>query len=280
MASTLKLPGISIYKAYTTFNDTYTSLKRILNDNPNIKITAEVNHQNNAINVDLILNPTRVIIFGNPNLGTPLMQKNQLTGLDLPQKILIYENDKKEVNLSFNNIDYLIERHQLNEISTLNKIAKALDTIVTSAGGNKVVGLENDKINSDFFIINKNSKKSFEETYSGLKELIEKNSNLKIITEVDHQQNASNNGLPLRPTKLIIFGNPKLGTPLMQSKVTTALDLPQKVLIWVDKSNKVTISYNNPDLFISRHEIDENDLYLNKIKAALDKITDVAGGIE
>ncbi|WP_233357660.1 DUF302 domain-containing protein [Haloflavibacter putidus] len=56
----------------------------------------EIDHSQNATSVDLELPPTQVIFFGNPNLGTPLMQKNQLAGLDLPQKVLFYE-DKNQV---------------------------------------------------------------------------------------------------------------------------------------------------------------------------------------
>lgn len=60
-----------------------TALRNTLEANPNISIVAEVDHQANAASVDLTLNPIRIIFFGNPKLGTPLMQKNQLAGLDL-----------------------------------------------------------------------------------------------------------------------------------------------------------------------------------------------------
>jgi len=103
--------GMSFTKSNNTFDKTYDTLQSSLAANPNIRIVTEVNHQMNASSVGLMLEPTRVIFFGNPNLGTPLMQRNQLAGLDLPQKILVYQNELEEVFLGFNNPDFLSPRH-------------------------------------------------------------------------------------------------------------------------------------------------------------------------
>ncbi|MFD2564215.1 DUF302 domain-containing protein [Aquimarina rubra] len=128
-------------------------------------------------------------------------------------------------------------------------------------------------------IVTKESTKSFEETYSTLIEVISNNPNLKIIAELDHQANAASVGLELRPTRIVMFGNPKLGTPLMQNAQTTGLDLPQKIMVWQDEQNVVRISYNDPQYLQQRHEIGGTQEVLNKISAALDKITSVASGL-
>src|SRR5680860_770327 len=78
--------GMDYTKSKVSVDDTYAALRSSLEANPNISIVAEVDHQANAASVDQELNPTKIIFFGNPNLGTPLMQKNQLAGLNLPQK--------------------------------------------------------------------------------------------------------------------------------------------------------------------------------------------------
>ena len=99
--------GMSFTLSTINFEESYTALQSSIAANENIGIVAEVNHAMNAQSVELSLNPTQIIFFGNPNLGTPLMQENQLTGLDLPQKILVYQNDLEEVFLGFNNTSYL-----------------------------------------------------------------------------------------------------------------------------------------------------------------------------
>ncbi|WP_299255830.1 DUF302 domain-containing protein [uncultured Aquimarina sp.] len=139
--------------------------------------------------------------------------------------------------------------------------------------------LERMEISAKQGIIIKESTKSFDETYNTLVEVIKSNPNLKIIAQLDHQANAASVGLKLNPTKIVMFGNPNLGTPLMQSTQTTGLDLPQKILVWKDDQNTVRISYNDPQYLQQRHGIKGVQEVLIKISAALDKITSVASGL-
>ena len=79
--------------------------------------------------------------------------------------------------------------------------------------------------------------------------------NLAVFARVDHSGEAGKVGLTMRPTQLIIFGNPKAGTPLMVASPTLAIDLPLKALVWEDADGKVWLSYNSPDYLTRRHEI-------------------------
>lgn len=114
----------------------------------------------------------------------------------------------------------------------------------------------------------------FQTTYLQVKSKIENNPNLKLIFELDHSENASKKDLSLRPTKLLIFGNPNLGTPLMNVAPTLAIDLPQKIMIY-EESGKVFITYNNPEYLKERHNIEDKDELLNKISNVLNKLTTV-----
>ncbi|GAA3595880.1 DUF302 domain-containing protein [Flavivirga amylovorans] len=126
--------GIISKISHQDFDTTYQKLKGVIENNPNLKIIAELNHQANASSVGLELNPTKIIMFGNPNLGTPLMQNSQTMGLDLPQKILVYQDNEGVVKVSYNNPLYLRDRHSItNQEGILNKIAGALDNITNAA---------------------------------------------------------------------------------------------------------------------------------------------------
>ncbi len=126
--------GIVTKISKNSFSDTYEKLKKVIENNPNLTILLELDHQKNAAKKDLVLNPTRIILFGNPNLGTSLMRSNQSAGLDLPQKILVYENDKGVVNVSYNEPYFLKNRHNLKDVdAVLDKITEALDKITTIA---------------------------------------------------------------------------------------------------------------------------------------------------
>src|SRR5215467_8479951 len=76
---------------------------------------------------------------------------------------------------------------------------------------------------------------------------------LTIFSRVDHAAGAAEVGLPLRPTTLLIFGNAKGGTPLMQVDQTVGIDLPLKALVWEDADGKTWLSYNEPRWIAARH---------------------------
>ena len=76
---------------------------------------------------------------------------------------------------------------------------------------------------------------------------------IPILARIDHSGGAAAMGLEMRPTKLVIFGNARAGTPLMVAAPTLALDLPLKALVWEDADGKVWVSYNTPEYLQERH---------------------------
>jgi len=92
---------------------------------------------------------------------------------------------------------------------------------------------------------------------------------MKVVARIDHSAGAASVDLKLRPTELLIFGNPKVGTPLMQCEQTVAIDLPQKMLIWEDESGAVWLAYNDPGYLAERHDIRGCEGNLKKIGEAL-----------
>ena len=78
---------------------------------------------------------------------------------------------------------------------------------------------------------------------------------ITVFARIDHAAGAASVAMPLRPTKLLIFGNPKAGTPLMQSNQTIGIDLPLKVLGWEDAEGKVWLTYNDPSWLARRHRL-------------------------
>jgi uncharacterized protein (DUF302 family) len=100
-------------------------------------------------------------------------------------------------------------------------------------------------MNTDNGIISKPSKYSVPETLHRL-ETILASKNVKVFAVVDHSGEAEKAGMKMPPTQLLIFGNPKGGTPVMLAAPTAAIDLPLKALAWEDASGKVWLSYNDP----------------------------------
>ncbi|MGM0628625.1 MAG: DUF302 domain-containing protein [Candidatus Fermentibacterota bacterium] len=92
---------------------------------------------------------------------------------------------------------------------------------------------------------------------------------MTVFARIDHAAGADSAGLALRPTELFIFGNPNVGTPLMQCSQSMAIDLPQKMLIWQDESGAVWLSYNDPHYLAERHELQSCDESIAIVAEAL-----------
>ncbi|EPR66384.1 DUF302 domain-containing protein [Cyclobacterium qasimii] len=261
-----------------SLDEAYNALKTSLDNNDQIGIVAEVDHSQNATSVGKELGTTKIIFFGNPNLGTPLMQKNQLAGLDLPQKVLFYSKEDTVFAL-YNSTDYLASRHALGGEPSLTQISAALENLVGGAIQNSLSSSVSQSVTANEGVETVTSSQDFEATYQSLQTIISGNENLTILAELDHQANAQSKGLELRPTKIIIFGNPNLGTPLMQASQTIGLDLPQKILVWEDADGAVHLSYNDPEFLRQRHQITGSDTEIEQITNALQNITNAAGGL-
>jgi uncharacterized protein (DUF302 family) len=105
-------------------------------------------------------------------------------------------------------------------------------------------------------IVNKPSKHSVEVTVDKLKNLLEA-TGVTLFTEIDHAHNAEEVGMDMNPTRLLIFGSARSGTPMMKAAPTIAIDLPLKILVWEDDDGKVWVSYNSAEYLQKRHSLPE-----------------------
>jgi len=96
---------------------------------------------------------------------------------------------------------------------------------------------------------------------------------MEVFARIDHAAGAAEVGLNLRPTELIIFGNARGGTPLMQSAQTIGIDLPLKALVWQDAANKTWLSYNGRGWIARRHGIADKGGVVGKMSEMLGLIT-------
>lgn len=113
-------------------------------------------------------------------------------------------------------------------------------TMATSNSGNGIVTISSDR--------------SVDDTVQKLQDVLQ-SKGIKLFALVDHSGEAAKAGMQMRPTKLLIFGNPKAGTPLMIASPSIAIDLPLKILVSEDADGKVWVSYNSPGYLQSRHAL-------------------------
>ena len=124
-------------------------------------------------------------------------------------------------------------------------------------------------------LVTKRSAYPVAETMDRLERAV-KDRQLIVVARVDHAAAAQKAGLTLRPTQLLIFGNPKAGTPLMQSAQSIGIDLPLKVLVWEDDKGQAWLAYNDPAWLAPRHDVTDRAEIVRAMTGALDALTEAA----
>lgn len=106
-------------------------------------------------------------------------------------------------------------------------------------------------------IVNLPTHSSVDETVTRLQSMLQEKG-VQLFALIDHSGEATRAGFEMRPTKLLIFGNPKAGTPLMLASPSISIDLPMKLLVWEDAGGQVWISYNTPEYLQKRHALPQD----------------------
>lgn len=244
--------GLVVLESTQSFEQTWTSLIAALDANPAIRTIAQVDHGAAAAGAGLALENNRVVFFGNPALGTPLMQASRTVGIDLPQKMQVFQ-DGGRVFVAYNPPAYLSTRHQTGDVATLANIGGALSGLARSAtntqGGATAPLLSPPAPGAG--LTTTTSANDFETTWSALIAAIER-SPASVAFTVDH---GANSGGVLPPTRLVVFGNPAIGTPIMDSSATAGIDLPLKMLVFEDDAGVTQVVSTTPGFVQSRHGV-------------------------
>lgn len=124
-------------------------------------------------------------------------------------------------------------------------------------------------------LVSQKSKNSVDVTLDRLESIVT-GKGLTVFARIDHSAGAKKVGLELRPTKLLIFGNPKIGTLMMQSNQVAGIDLPMKALAWEDETGQVWLTYSTARYLADRHHIEDREAVVEKMTGALRKFTSYA----
>lgn len=230
-----------------------------------LDIALTLDHSANAATVDLDLAATTVI-FARPSarIEKELLSRGKTIGLDLPLKFLVFEQSGV-IQLATNSAAYLIDRHDL---SIRDRLFAKVNRIQNRYGADSSG------------IITVQSTRSQADTVVAIQDAILAPGVARIPLVIDFAdvQTSSEKRRTAYPT-LIVFGNPVVGTPLMQAQQSIGIDLPQKFLVWEDTYGAVNVSYNDPVALAQRHGIEGQDARLTAIAGALGNIANVGAGL-
>ena len=125
--------NIIVKESHCGVDKTVKKIKNIVTKK-GLHIFAIINHSGNAKMVNMKLNKSKMIVFGNAKLGTALMQQDMTVGLDLPLRILVYRDSDGKVKMAYRDASWLADKHMLNAEKKIAKINNAMDKITSKAG--------------------------------------------------------------------------------------------------------------------------------------------------
>jgi len=248
--------GLLTLQSRQTASETLTSLDQAFAGNEMVALALRVDHQANAETVDLTIPVSTAYIFGNPNLGTPLIAENPMAGLDLPLRMLAWEDTEGGVFVSYDSPATLKQRYGLATVDQQLMLAASALADFASAGANVTIdpteGSSNIELNEGITVAA--SPVDASTTFDQLVEAIGANPTLNIAPNgiIDHQANAESVGLSLPFVSVVVFGNPLVGTPLIEGSLTIGLDLPLKMAV-VEVEGEVRVIYNDPTFLAVKH---------------------------
>lgn len=227
------------------------------------EIEVVIDHGAAAASVDLDLPPTQVIFFSDTSTDMSLIRRGQTVALDLPLRFLVWEDNSGYVRIDTNDVGFLLDRHELATVDLrLLILGKVLGQFGSSDNGIRTV----------------ESIQSFDDTVAALRKTLDERG-FRIPLVVEYPQRKHRGRSPRHPTTVVLFGNPMVGTPLMQNSRTIGLDLPQKMLIYEDQEGRILLSYNDPFFLASKHDVIGEDGRLRNIASALRNIAETAAGL-
>ena len=133
LGASLLANDIIVKEGCLSVSETANNIKDIV-EKKRLNVFAIINHSGNAKMVDMKLNESKMVIFGNPKLGTALMQQDMRVGLDLPLRVLVYKDSDGKVKMAYRDGSWLANKHILNAPKKVEKVNKGMDKITTKAG--------------------------------------------------------------------------------------------------------------------------------------------------
>lgn len=216
-------------------------------------VVATVDHAANARKLGAELRPTTVIVGGVPRAGTPLIAARQQAGVLLPQKYLVWQDEVGTVRLAYNASDYLAQLVDA-DAAAARVLAEGSARLAAAATGAEQPSSTGPAPTGGDYLTTLRSNADPATTLRRLQEAVAAKG-LTPAAVVDHTKAAATIGTPLRPTTVLLVGNPAAGTPLIQANQSMGIDLPLRFLIWQGEDGTTRVGYPDITRLAQRHGI-------------------------
>ncbi|NEV94035.1 DUF302 domain-containing protein [Psychroflexus sp. YR1-1] len=252
-------PGL-IFTKTDDLKEAAENFKSYVNTDRTLEISTDIDHAENAKNINLELGFNQVFFIDNPRYSVPLIKVNPLMALEFPVRIGFYSMDSEKFVVARSE-DYFLKRYNLPKSAALRSIGALSETFLKQSS--KAAYTQTSPIDSLDYngIVTLKSTKDYKETVASIEKMIENNGDLTGFESKDFSKDAEEISLELKPLHLFVFGNPKVGTQLMKQNPNFSIDLPLKVLVEEKEGGQVSVHFHELSFTAKLHgEEFENDL--------------------
>lgn len=277
VAQAPQVPGLTVYESEFDVVETSSRIEDALAEAG--MVVAVVDHAENADGIGEQLRPTTLVIGGAPPAGTPILQEEQRSGIDLPQKFLTWEAEDGAVYLGYNRADYVATRAGVHSESAAPQMLETASSQVASTASGTESPVSDGAFSAgvEDYLVEQDSDASVEESIARYEQAFEERDLLAVAT-VDHAQGAASIDEQLRPTQVTFAGNPQVGTTLLQASQTMGIDLPVRYLAYEDADRTVRVGHPDVRALAERHGVAGVDEVLDTVQAATTLFTGIAAG--
>ena len=235
----------------------YQTLVRNVQNQPGFEIIADIDHARLAARTGSPMPPSHVLIWSDPALDAAILRHNPLAAIDLPLRVLAYEDvHTHKAMVIANSYTYLASRYSLpDDESIRERYTSAIASAMKGISRDEIASFPSDTMKQDG-LVTLDSSHDFAATEQRILDAINAQDDTVIFGIVDFTSRAGTHGIDLPPMRLILFGAPGPGGKAMKSAPTLGLDaFCQKLLIWQDADGNVQVSFNDLLTLAGRHQV-------------------------
>lgn len=219
----------------------------------------------------------KMLFVSKPKQEIPIIEENPEVGIEFPSRMLTYVDKNKYVLIAYNSLEYIKQSYDLNNVSsTVRELETSMSEVVYRSTG--AYPLSNENSFSGNKLQKQKSFNTFDQTFNSLRNMIMDHVEFKEIGIVDHQANAALINKRIKPNKVMIFTTGEMESDVIDRYQISSVDLPLRILVWVDKFGEVQVSWVDIDAFAIRNKkIDTKRIAkFNEIRIELKRMVDEA----
>ena len=273
--------GVSSTSTRRSVEQSLDRIEAELRDRRGQSIVTRLDHADAARSAGQRLPSTETLVFGDRESTARLLRRNQLAALDVPFTVLAWDEEASDqaTEIVHSTPEYVASRFEFEGAPELDEVRTAFAELVTAgAGSGSTANVNAQTASPEQGVVTRRAQGSVPEAVARLEAAVSGAEGLSVVESVDLQSDARRAREELRPTTLVLFGAPAIGTRLMRARREVGLDLPQRMVIYENEDGETRVAYNDPRYLARRHGVRGEETAFSRLDRRLESLAEAAAG--